>query len=344
MPDNDTLLAYLVSSFPGNTEDIATETLRHIFDRSDACMVALNDVIQSGVRRVNAVTSVESQVIQADGTRPDLVGFDETGMERVLIEVKYWAELTPNQPNGYVNRLPDDGPALVMFLVPEERIQSLWPELQGRMSKEFGPITETESERRCVRVGDTQKHLMIASWGGLLDSMAARTGDYAEAGFETEIRQLRSLAKYADEGAFKPVRSGEEFGADSEKRKRQYKRLVDASTERGIEQEWASRKGLNATPRTYGYGRYVRLRGTVVWFGINLERFERTGETPLWVDCYEYLRDMPSEARDTLGMQDLQWAPVTLKRDVEYPEILDGVVDSLKQIADVLHRLRPQSS
>ena len=24
MPDNDTLLAYLVSSFPGNTEDIAT--------------------------------------------------------------------------------------------------------------------------------------------------------------------------------------------------------------------------------------------------------------------------------------------------------------------------------
>ena len=72
MPDNDTLLAYLVSSFPGNTEDIATEAVRHIFDHSDACGVALNDVIQS------------------DGTRPDLVGFDETGMERVLIEVKFW--------------------------------------------------------------------------------------------------------------------------------------------------------------------------------------------------------------------------------------------------------------
>ena len=32
MPDNDTLLAYLVSSFPGNTENIATEALRHVFD------------------------------------------------------------------------------------------------------------------------------------------------------------------------------------------------------------------------------------------------------------------------------------------------------------------------
>ena len=344
MPDNDTLLAYLVSSFPGNTEDIATEALRHIFDHSDACGVALNDVIQSGVRGVNAITAVKSQVLQADGTRPDLVGFDETGTERVLIEVKFWAELTPNQPNGYISRLQDDGPALVMFLAPEDRIQSLWPQLQGRMSQELGPLVEAESERRCVRVGDTQKHLMIVSWGGLLDSMAARTRDYAEAGVETEIRQLRSLAKYADDGALKPIRRGEEFGADSEMRQRQYKRLVDASTERGIEQEWASRKGLRATPRGYGYGRYVNLRGTVVWFGINVEQFERTGETPLWVDCFEYLRDKPSELRNALGMQDPQWAPVALKRDVEYPEILDGVVDSLKQIADVLHHVGPQST
>ena len=88
MPGNDTLLAYLVSSFPGNTENIATEALRHIFDHSDASVEALNDVIHSGVRGVNPITIVKTQVIQADGTRPDLVCFDETGKERVLIEVK----------------------------------------------------------------------------------------------------------------------------------------------------------------------------------------------------------------------------------------------------------------
>ena len=76
------------------------------------------------------------------------------------------------------------------------------------MCQEFGSLAENGLERRCVRVGDTQKHLMIVSWGGLLDSMAARSRDYAEAGVETEIRQLRSLAKYADAGAFKPVRPG----------------------------------------------------------------------------------------------------------------------------------------
>ena len=340
MPDNDTLLAYLVASFPGNTKNIATEALRHILDHSDACGVALNDVIQTGVRGVNAVTTIKSQVIHADGAQPDLVGFDETGLQRVLVEVKFWAELTQNQPNGYIKQLPDDGPALLMFLVPEERVQSLWPQLQERMSQEFGPLVEIESERRCMRVEDTQKHLMIVSWGGLLDSMAARTRDYAEAGVETEIRQLRSLAKYADAGAFKPISRGEEFGADSEMRQRQYKRLIDAATERGIEQEWASRKGLNRASREYGYGRYVRLRKTAVWFGINVKLFEKTGETPLWVEDYDYLQDMSSETRDELNVQDSRWVPVTLVRDAEYPQILDGTVDSLKQIADALHQAR----
>ena len=247
MPDNDTLLAYLVSSFPGNTENIATEALRHIFDHSNASVEALNDVVQSGVQGIQPISKVESQVIQADGTRPDLVGLDQAGKERVLVEVKFWAALTNNQPNGYINRLPDDGTALVMFLAPAERIRSLWPQLEDRLTREFGRLIEVDSERKCVRVEGTQRHLMIASWGGLLDSMAARSRDDGELGVETEIRQLRSLAKHADTGALKPVRRGEEFGVDSEARLRLYKRLIDAATERGIEQEWASRKGLRAT-------------------------------------------------------------------------------------------------
>lgn len=336
MPDNDTLLAYLVSSFPGNTENIATEVLRHIFDHSDASGVALNDVIQSGVRGLNAITSVRTQVIHRDGTRPDLSGFDENGVERLQIEVKFWAGLTSSQPNRYIGRLPDDGPALLLFLVPEERVQSLWPQLEQRIGRKFGSFVENGLERRCVRVGDTQKHVMVVSWGSLLDSMAARSRDYAEAGVETEIRQLRSLATYADAGAFKPIGRDEKSGLESEMRLRQYKRLVDASTERGIEQEWASRKGLKAVTREYGYGRYISLRGTIVWYGINLELFARTGETPLWVSCHNCPEDRRSEIRDALRMQDSQWVPVTLKRDVEFPEILDGVVDSLKKIADAL--------
>lgn len=39
-------------------------------------------------------------------------------------------------------------------------------------------------------------------------------------------------------------------------------------------------------------------------------------------------------------MQDGYWGPVNLKRDVEYPEMLDGVVDSLKRIVDAIQEVR----
>ena len=338
MLENDTLLAYLVSRFPGNTENIATEALRHIFDQSDASIEALNDVVQSGVRGIEPIKTVRTQVVHADGTIPDLVGYDENGKERVLVEVKFWAELTANQPNGYLLRLPYDGPAVLVFLAPEERIQSLWPQLRNRIAQKDIELFDVDAERKCLKVGNTQQHLMAVSWGSLLDSMAARSRDDGGGPhIEAEIRQLRSLAKFADTGAIKPIRKGEEFGADSEVRKRQYRRLIDAATERGIRQEWVDRKGLRATPRTYGYGRYIRLYGNIVWFGVNVNQFERTGDTPLWVNPSSGLRTIGTELAKRLESKDPHWLPVTLKRDVEYPEMLDGVVDSLKRIADVIY-------
>ena len=223
-----------------------------------------------------------------------------------------------------------------MFLAPEDRIASLWPQLLGRVKGDFGTLTEMNAERRCLRVGDTQRYLMMVSWGGLLDSMAARSGDEGQTTVVNEIRQLRTLAKYADQGALKPIVEGEGFGMESEDRQRLFKRLVDAATERGIQQEWASRKGLRATPRGYGYGRYIWLHQNIVWFGVNLDQFERSGETPLWVDCRSQLQEKPKEAFGELRIHNDRWAPVNLKRGVEFPEMLDAVVDGLRRIADGL--------
>ena len=233
---------------------------------------------------------------------------------------------------------------MLAFLVPEERVQSLWPQLRRRAEREYDTATEVDSERKCLRVGGGERYLMIISWGGLLDSMAARSQDQDDPAVVSEIRQLRSLAEFANAGAFKPIRQGEEFGEDSEVRKRQYKRLVDAATEIGIEQEWVSRKGLRATPRGYGYGRYIKLHDTIVWFGVNVDQFEQTGETPLWVDYYSVRDEDREQVQESLGARNASWVPVSLKRDVEYSEMLDGVVESLKQIADVIHQTRSHSA
>ena len=346
--DGNALLRHLASMFRGNTEDVATEALWHLLDKSTACREALNDVLQSGVRDLKPVVKVRTQVIGEDGARPDLVGFDEDGKdgkERALVEVKFWADLTPNQPDGYLDRLPDDGPAVLMFLVPARRVKEVWSTLRERL--EGRKLLDLDSERRCVRVGDSQRHLMLVSWTGLLDSMAARAGA-GRTGVENEILQLRNLARHVIDEAYKPLRQDEKFGEDSDRRMQDFQRFVNDATEEGIKQGWASRKGLAATPREYGFGRYVRLSGTaVVWFGINKERFEDTADTPLWVELQTGGGDLKpgvdlEMVRSRFGMSD-HWYPVRVKREVEYSDARKGVVEDLKRLADALRDASPSA-
>lgn len=343
--DGNALLRHLASMFRGNTEDVATEALWHLLDKSTACREALNDVLRSGVRDLKPIVKVRTQVIGLRGTRPDLVGFDEGGKERALVEVKFWADLTPKQPDGYLDRLPDDGPTVLMFLVPARRVKEVWSTLRERL--EGRKLLDLGSERRCVRVGDSQRHLMLVSWTGLLDSMAARAG-VGRTGVENEILQLRNLAKHVIDGAYKPLGQDEKFGEDSDRRMQDFQCLVNDATEEGIKQGWASRKGLAATPREYGFGRYVRLSGTaVVWFGINKERFEETGGTPLWVELQTGRDDLKpgvdlEMVRSRCGMSD-HWHPVRVKREVEYSDALKSVVDDLKRLADALRDASPSA-
>ena len=339
MPYADALLAILVSSFPGNTENIATKALRHIFDLSDASVEALNDVAGSGVKDLAPVVTVRTQVVGADGTQPDLVGIDRKGRERALIEVKFWASLTHNQPNGYLERLPSEGPALLMFLIPRDRVSTLWPQLRDRVTSAGYELEEIDSERRSLRLRGTNKHLMIVSWPGLLDAMAARSRNCGETGVETEIRQIRSLARYADSEAFKPERDGKGV-VSAPNRLRWYKRLVDDATEVGVSQEWVSRKGLRVTPRGCGYGRYIRINGEVVWFGINTELFESTGKTPLRVHFADWIEVDRRQLRRELEMPDSEWASVELRREVEYAQVLDGVVENLRRVRDAIGKSR----
>ena len=135
MAEIDTLLAHLSPSFTSQTENIAVEALGYILNKYAGSREGLDDVVRSGVRNVKPVVKVRTQASALDGTRPDLVGVDEDGAERVLIEAKFWAELTPRQPHAYLDRLPDDGPAVLLFLAPEEKIVSLWPELRTSSSR-----------------------------------------------------------------------------------------------------------------------------------------------------------------------------------------------------------------
>lgn len=63
---------------------------------------------------------------------PDLVGRDVEGRYLLIVESKFWAPLTLNQPATYIDRLPADKPALLLFIAPASRMRTLWLELLSR--------------------------------------------------------------------------------------------------------------------------------------------------------------------------------------------------------------------
>lgn len=137
-PDSSTMCAHIVSCLTNRTEDVELEALGFILSRSDAAKRALRDLVELGGMDVGELTDAGTQVGDATLARPDLAVYDRERKERVLIEAKFWAGLTENQPNAYLTRLPrDERPAVLLFVAPEARLETLWPELRRLIERPF---------------------------------------------------------------------------------------------------------------------------------------------------------------------------------------------------------------
>ena len=359
MAESDSLLAHLVSSFPGNTENIATEALAYILNESPSCREALCNLVKEGGIDVGPIDSVKTQVAGPGGVIPDLIGLYNGQYKPLLIEAKFDADLTDNQPNHYLEWLSTyNKPSVLLFVVPGTRVKYLWPELERRAGEEYGTLAHIHAERKCLRVGDCERHLMMISWLNLLDSMSYWSRYSGEPlTTEANIKQLRGLARQRSESVFQP------FGdllveLDSEFRQRReldLQKIIFQVTAQGNAGKWLSTYRLRPARHPYGSGRYIRLTqsGAVPWFGVNRELHKRFGLTPLWLwfgpaseGKKDHLNQYQHDAVQTeLGypIKDARvyedgWVPLTLKPDVELPEVLADVVSQIMRINDAINR------
>lgn len=342
-----TMFAHIVSRLTNRTEDVAVEALGFILSRSVATRRALRDLLKPEGLDVGELTGAGTQVGDESLARPDLAVYDLDRKERVLVEAKFWAGLTENQPNAYLARLPlDDRPAVLLFIAPEARLETLWPELRRLIEHPFSwqPIdTSHDTEIKCAVVDDGTRFLMLASWRVLLNhllSFAMSSGDATEA----DIRQLHALCELQDQEAFLPLKP-HELAPEIPRRMLRYNQLVDDVVERARERNIVNTDRLNVTPRPHGYGRYLRLGSedanvwAGAWFGIDYTLWAKSRETPLWITFYSDWDGVISvdEMRDRLG-NDI-WAntpnsiPLNLTTGVEYEEVLADVIEYLVDIA-----------
>ena len=85
------------------TELLATEALGYILSRSRAAVQALQKAVEWADD--TQFEEIQTEVTGEGGDRVDLACFDDQRAARVLIEAKFWAGLTPNQPKAYLERL-----------------------------------------------------------------------------------------------------------------------------------------------------------------------------------------------------------------------------------------------
>ena len=267
MTQESTLLAHLVPRLTSGVEDAATDALAFILNKSPACRDALNRLLGEGEGsyRVDALTSFDTQATYKDGSRPDMVGYDQGGGKRLLVESKFWATLLEGQASGYFDQLEDGGPGVLLFIAPTTRLEILWGEITRQM--ESGPDevklegVETSNQMHGARVmgPDYQdKRLMLVSWPLLLDRLAAAVPP--DSLVASDIRQLRGLAQREDDEAFQPIKTAE-FSPSVPRRLQWLNRLVDDVVDsRGCREGWMSVEGLRATAQRDGYGRYFRFR------------------------------------------------------------------------------------
>ena len=347
------LLAHLTKNFAPHPENVATEALGHILAHSASARRGLSSIL-SGTG-VEEDLSYRTQQVEGDAlARPDLTGRDVQGRNIVLVEAKFWAGLTDNQPNTYIEMLADDMPSTLCFLIPQERMTSLWPEICSRASDTGRNITmEHDGEYKSASLGGN-KHLLMTTWATVLTAIATAATSSGETLTLSDISQLRGLCQEQEAEGFLPIRPGE-FGPEAPRRILGLTNVIDQVIV-GLAGDGAiSLQGLRATATRSGYRRYFDPIPAMFplqnfWLEYNLD-FWRRYEHPVWLRGHsEYLR-LASQ-----GFEDYERAvPPRLLKDIpdqvlfriELPigaEIDEVVRNITLQIQEILTRFRALNS
>ena len=332
MAREDTLLAHLSWRFHPRMEEVAVEALAYILNRYPASRGALAELLERAVPGMSlSAQPFETEASAPDGTRPDVLQKGDEGTERIFIEAKFYAGLTPNQPVSYLERLPNKPVSALVFLAPSERVEELWLELLRRVAD--GGMTHAKVRPNCAAIAGTGKHLLITNWTNLLDGMKEQLQDPGSG--LADLRQLRGLVQFAKSGEEKAARPGEE--------------LVRRVTEMGKASGWLHTDGLNVTRRWYGFGRYACLGHRYqlgVWLGVNSDLDEEFGTPNLWLHCEKWGKDDQSWNARVRSELKAHVNPVKQEGEALWVAIVpkgrkgaDGYAAALKGIAGILDDL-----
>jgi hypothetical protein len=340
------LFGTLATRFSTQPENLATESLFYILNASRTAERAfLGYVARAGVNLGDNLL-FQTQSHGKDKSIPDLVGVNAANEQVLVIESKFWASLTDNQPITYLDRLPKEKPGILLFIAPERRFPTLWAELLERLNRNEKPFQKSETDDGLLVVRLNAHHVMaLVSWRAVLAVMEQSATAAQEMQVVSDIRQLSGLCERMDSEAFIPLQS-EDLSSTIGMRIQQYHQLIEEVVARLRNTGLVSAKGLNSSGSIIGYGRYFKLAEYAASLQVNLGLWATKRDTPLWLRLQGSDWKYSSELRDKLQFlehktpsrlfQDGDWfaIPLYLPTGVEKSDVVEGLLAQIREIAE----------
>ena len=252
------LLSHIAGNFIREYENVANSSMAYILNTYPAARSALQHTLE--IKGIPAYFETEYDT-KGNG-RPDIVGKNSQGEIVLIIEGKFWANLTDNQPVNYLKALQEDGK--MVFLCPDRRIDSLSYEIQKRLD-------------------EPDDRLHILSWDEVIDSIERENAKDFNMQLSSDLMQMKDLCQKMDEEGMPPL-SESDLSPMIGRVIYQFNDVIDECNRviRGWDESYF--KGLKTVATKEGYGFYFKAFG----FGCRLvvspyDWYTRPSQTPVWL-------------------------------------------------------------
>lgn len=274
------LLGQFYNRIIGSQEDIASESLTYILKKSIRARQTINQIVNLYTGLEFSDLSYQTQNVGDKLERPDISGIDEMGQEVLLIEAKFWASLTSNQPNAYLKRLEDN--SVLIFFVPTLRVRAVFDEVLRRIKEEFTDL-EIDLENHKIKIIQSTKYILIKNWNEILNAIKSELIQENNQTLISDIDQIIGFCDTIDNNSFQPIIDSDLSPSIPRKIKSYYDIVDKVVDEIKNKRKDASTKGLNRTRHKFGYRRYFSINK--FGFGIDLELSLWAGiaDTPFWL-------------------------------------------------------------
>ena len=344
-PEHDSLLSHIAQRHVHGYEDIATDALSFILNRSEACRRALSEFLAQGDSPI-PITHTQPWTADTYGAIPDLACFDRDELS-ALIEVKFWAPLTPHQPVTYWNSLPAGRPTALMFVAPTYRTEQddLWSTLTRRLREAGvqlmeGAIADQHnsidgSRFTAAESFDDHRQLILASWSTIIGRLTERARQANDTNAMFHLRELHGLTTDAENGV--------DGTLDPERRN-----IVRDAITRLVTAGWANIDGLSVGNGYDYHVRFLRLANAYAWLGIHYTALKQIPDVPLWLGFMPANQPMMDfntvkERLSELVQGPFDWSRRDYLVAIRLPEsgdrkfLTDAVVEQVRSIASRLN-------